>query len=183
MTRQEIENALVLHELWMDGYAGGIRADFSYMDLSKQDLSKVDLSEAILIGTNFADCILDDACLTSAKAYGANFCRASMKATNLAAGNFKGANFNGSDLSFANLASGNFTGAYFIDTKLYHCVRDFSVGLPPEEDDESEIEANVNIRVKVKASNLEQANECLEYELKFGLFCYATFISMGDLSA
>lgn len=172
MLQHEIEKVLELHELWLNGFPEGKRADLSGQDLSGQNLSSVDLSEAVLVGTDFTDALLDNACLYNVVATGANFTRASMKRSKLIDGRFENAVFAKSDLSFANLSCSDFTNANMQEAQLNHVHKRSAVGLP-EDISYEEIWLNVNVTAKVMAPDRLTAVECLEYELKGGTFQFS----------
>ena len=52
MTREELDEVLRLHALWLAGEAGGEQADLSGADLRGTDLSGVDLRRANLRGVD-----------------------------------------------------------------------------------------------------------------------------------
>ena len=74
-----IKGILEKHQKWLNGEAGGERADLSEADLSEADLSEADLSRA-------------------------NLSRANLSWADLRGANLSGADLRGADLSWANLS-------------------------------------------------------------------------------
>ena len=79
---KELKKVLELHEKWLNGEQGGIRADLSNTDLRNVDLRGANLNNADLRGTNLSNTDLRDADL-------------------------RGTNLNNADLRYANLRGAN----------------------------------------------------------------------------
>jgi uncharacterized protein YjbI with pentapeptide repeats len=83
----DIKETLRLHSMWINGEAGGVRANLSGANLCRANLSGANLS-----GVNLS---------------GANLCRANLSGVNLSGANLSGANLWGSNLCRANLSGAN----------------------------------------------------------------------------
>lgn len=133
MTQLELQTVLELHDKWVNGLRGGVRANLrganlnganlSGADLYGADLRSANLSEANLIRTNLNGANLSGANLRGANLYGVNLYGADLRSANLSRANLSGVNLykaklNGADLSGANLIGANLNGAKF-DFKIY----------------------------------------------------------------
>ena len=96
MTQRELDKILKLHQKWLNGRDGGVKANLFRADLSGADLSWADLSGADL---SWAD-------LSGANLFGADLSRADLSWADLS-----WANLSGADLSRANLSRANLFGA------------------------------------------------------------------------
>lgn len=102
MTREELNEILKLHKMWLKG-KGGKRANLSNTDLSNTDLSDTDLSHVDLNNTDLSNTYLGCANLSCANLRHANLSHANLNGANLSFANLNGANLNGANLSSANL--------------------------------------------------------------------------------
>ena len=102
-TKEELNDILRLHKLWLTDDENGVRANLTGADLSGANLSRADLSRANLSGANLSGADLSGANLTGADLSGANL---------------SGANLSGANLSGANLSGVNLTGAYLNLAKI-----------------------------------------------------------------
>lgn len=93
MNQEELNQALELHQKWLQGEAGGFRADLSFASLRGVSLSFANLRGASLIGADLTGANLGDADLRGADLNGANLTHANLRCTNL-----RGANLVGADL-------------------------------------------------------------------------------------
>ena len=105
-TKEELNDILRLHELWLNDDENGVRANLSMANLSGADLSRADLSGANLSGANLSRANLSGADLSVA-----NLSRANMSVADLYGANLSGANMYGADLSGACLSRANMYGA------------------------------------------------------------------------
>ena len=71
ITQKELQEILHLHNMWLCGNDGGVRADLSRADLSGADLSRADLSRADLSGADLSRADLRGADLSGANLRGA----------------------------------------------------------------------------------------------------------------
>ena len=87
VAKEELDNILTKHSDFLNGVAGGVRANLSFTDLHDADLSYANLSYADLSYANLKGANLHDA--------------------NLGYANLKGADLKGADLSYADLSYAN----------------------------------------------------------------------------
>ena len=85
ITQKELQEILHLHNMWLCGNDGGVRADLSGADLSGADLS----------GANLRGADLRDADLSGANLSGANLRGANLSGANLSGADLRGANLRG----------------------------------------------------------------------------------------
>ena len=95
---KELKKVLELHEKWLNGEQGGIRADLSNTDLRDVDLRGTNLNNADLRGTNLSNTDLRDADLR-----GTNLNNADLRYANLIGSNLSCADLNNADLRYVNL--------------------------------------------------------------------------------
>ena len=114
MTKEELTNALKLHNLWLNGKKNGVKADLSGANLRDADLSGADLRDADLYGAN-----LYGAELRGADLYGADLSGADLRDADLRDANLYGANLYGADLWDADLSGADLSGANLRDADLY----------------------------------------------------------------
>ncbi len=107
-TKEELNDILRLHKLWLNDDENGVRANLSEANLSGAYLSGAKLSGANLSGDNLSRANLSMANLSGAYLSGADLSRA----------NLSGANLSGADLSRANLSGANLSGADLNLTKI-----------------------------------------------------------------
>jgi hypothetical protein len=123
VTALNLPEVLRLHQLWLDGKAGGIRADLTGANLTRADLTRANLTDAYLTHANLACANLADANLTDANLTGAYLACANLTDANLTDANLTGANLTRADLTRANLTDAYLTGAslagaYLADANL-----------------------------------------------------------------
>ena len=121
MTREEIQEALELHQKWLRNEEGGERATLAGEDLSRAmldginlmwaDLTGVDFEEAHLFGANFEGADLRGANLRGASCGSANFAGADLNKANLKEAQLRGTNLRGADLRGADLRGADLWGA------------------------------------------------------------------------
>ena len=70
MTPTEFLEILDLHEKWLKGASGGVRADLALQDLYGYELAGVNLRMAKLAGANLSRCTLIGADLSQADLFG-----------------------------------------------------------------------------------------------------------------
>ena len=95
--KEELDEILRKHKLWLNSQPGGEKADLSYADLSYADLSSANLRFADLSYANLSFADLSFADLSSAN----------LRFANLSAADLSSANLSAADLSYANLSSAN----------------------------------------------------------------------------
>ena len=111
-----IKEILDKHKKWLNGEAGGERANLSEADLSRANLSGADLRGANLSEADLSGADLSWADLSGADLRGANLSRANLRGANLSRADLSGAdlsraNLSEADLSRANLSRANLSGA------------------------------------------------------------------------
>ena len=121
MNQDELNRILELHEKWIKGEDGGVKADLEHANLSGADLSDADLidadlSSANLIGAdlehaNLSGADLSDADLGIADLRGADLSDADLGIADLRGANLRGADLRGADLSDADLSGADLRGA------------------------------------------------------------------------
>ena len=105
MNISKIREILSKHQKWLNGEAGGERADLSGADLSRADLSEANLSRADLSGADLS---------------GADLSGADLRGANLS-----GADLRGADLSGADLRGANLSGAENTDSVIWNLYTSF----------------------------------------------------------
>ena len=117
MTQEKLNEALKLHEMWLEGN-GGKKADLSYRHLRDTDLSGTDLSYADLSGTDLSYADLSYADLSYADLSYADLSYANLSYANLSCADLSNTNLNGVDLSNADLSNTSLNGASLSDANL-----------------------------------------------------------------
>lgn len=102
MDRNQLEDVLHRHKLWLDRKAGGCAADLYGSDLRGVYLKGADLRGADLRRVNLAG-----ACLIEADFRGANLTSANLEGAYLARSDFRGANLSAANLRVTNLSETN----------------------------------------------------------------------------
>lgn len=131
ISREELNEILKEHELWLKGEGEGKRADLSYTNLSGMDLRGVNLKRAILTHTdlvyadlkyaNLAYADLRYADLRCADAENVDFMSADLKYAKLSDANLKRANFKYADSRFADFKYADLRYACAISTGFEGC--------------------------------------------------------------
>ena len=126
ITKEQLDDILKKHALWINNESGGERAglrgadlrganlyqaDRSRADRSRADLGRADLSRADLGRANLHEADLHEADLYQADLRGANLSGANLSGANLSGANLSGANLSGANLSGANLYQAGLRGA------------------------------------------------------------------------
>jgi uncharacterized protein YjbI with pentapeptide repeats len=109
ITQKELQEILHLHNMWLCGNDGGVRANLSDANLSDANLSDANLSDADLSVAN----------LRVANLRGANLSGADLRGANLSGADLRGADLRDADLSVANLSGANLSGAKNIKSVKY----------------------------------------------------------------
>ena len=116
ITRDELNEILRKHDLWLKGDFNGARANLNGANLYGANLYGANLNGANLYGANLyganlygAD--LNGADLNGANLYGANLIRADLIRADLIRADLNGANLRGANLRGANLRGANLRGA------------------------------------------------------------------------
>ena len=115
ISKEELNNILEKHKMWLDSKPDGERADLYNADLSGANLSEADLSGANLYEANLYEANLYKADLSGAKLSEANLIRANLIGAKLYEADLSEAYLNGADLSEANLSR-----AYLYKADLYN---------------------------------------------------------------
>ena len=113
MKKEELEEILKLHKMWLNNEEGGKRANLSYSNLSYSNLSGADLRGAYLRGAD----------LRGADLIGANLSGANLSDADLRGAYLRGAYLSDADLSDADLSGANLSGANLSDAikMSIHC--------------------------------------------------------------
>ena len=90
-TKEELNDILRLHKLWLNDAENGVQANLSGANLSGADLSGANLYGADLRDANLRGADLSRANLSRALLYGANLSRAFLYGANLRNANLRGA--------------------------------------------------------------------------------------------
>jgi len=119
MDKSALAEVLRLHQLWLDGAEGGVKADLrdanlsganlSFANLSGANLSFANLSGALLRGANLRGANLSYANLSGANLRDADLSEADLSDANLYRAKLSGAKLSGANLSGANLSYANLT--------------------------------------------------------------------------
>jgi uncharacterized protein YjbI with pentapeptide repeats len=125
ISKEEFQEILEKHKLWLDNKEGGERADLSGVDLSWANLHGVnlagaDLYEANLHGVNLAGADLYEANLRYADLHGADLTRACLCWTNLRQADLSEANLNEANLNDSNLYDAGLQRANLTKAKICH---------------------------------------------------------------
>ena len=104
ITQKELQEILHLHNMWLCGNDGGVRANLSRADLRGANLSGADLRGADLRGADLS---------------GADLRGADLRGANLSRANLSGADLRGANLSRADLSRANLSGAKNIKSVKY----------------------------------------------------------------
>ena len=115
ISKEELNNILEKHKMWLDNKPGGERADLYNADLSGANLSEANLSDAELSRSNLYEANLYKADLSRANLYESDLIRANLIGANLYDADLSEAYLNGADLSEANLSR-----AYLYKANLYN---------------------------------------------------------------
>ena len=110
-----IKGILEKHQKWLNGEAGGERADLSEANLSGADLRGANLSWADLSGAD----------LSWANLRGANLSWANLSGADLSWANLSGANLSGANLSEADLSGADLSGAENTDSVIWNLYTSF----------------------------------------------------------
>ena len=152
ITKEELEQFLRKHKLWLEDKEGGERANLSRANLSGADLSWADLSGADL---SWAD-------LSWANLSGANLSRANLSRADLSRADLSGANLSGANLDYSVLPlwCGSLK-ANFDDRQLiqitYHLVKAGLNSNNASEEVKNELEKLINL-----ANKFHRVGECGE---------------------
>jgi hypothetical protein len=111
LTKDEIQNILALHGLWLKGDDNGTRADLRGANLRGADLEDAYLRDAYLRGADLGDANLRGANLRGADLGDANLRGANLRGADLGDAYLRGANLRGADLGDAYLRDANLRGA------------------------------------------------------------------------
>jgi len=103
MDKKELNKILKLHKMWLNGDAGGQRANLRWAYLYRANLSGANLRGANLREANLSGADLSGADLRWADLYRANLSGANLRGANLREANLFKANLSGADLHGADL--------------------------------------------------------------------------------
>ena len=173
ITKEELAQILEKHKLWLNGMAGGERAnlrcaDLSGADLREADLRRADLREADLREADLRRADLRDADLRDADLRDADLRGADLHDADLHGADLRGADFLGADLdySFLPLWCGSLS-AHFDDRQLrqiaYHLVKAGLNSKNASEETKTELAKLIDF-----ANGFHRAEECgrIEFEPK-----------------
>ena len=125
ISRDELNNILKKHTMWLDNEPGGERANLRGADLREADLSEADLSCANLGWANLCRADLRNADLS-----GAYLTEADLREADLRKADLSGAYLIGAHLSRANLIGANFSRADLRAADLYKAKLDWPLVCP-----------------------------------------------------
>lgn len=114
-----LQEVLRLHELWLRGKNGGVRADLSGMNLCGINLHGANLREAILVKADLSRANLHEADLFGAHMDKTVFVCADLSFSNMRHANAESANFSHACLNGANLRAAELVNSLFIGAALY----------------------------------------------------------------
>ena len=130
ISRDELNNILKKHTMWLDNEPGGERANLRGTDLRGADLSGADLREADL-----SEADLSEADLSCANLGWANLCRANLRGADLIQADLREVNLSdayliGTDLSYAYLIGADLSRAKLCGADLYIAKLDWPLVCP-----------------------------------------------------
>ena len=111
ITKEQLDDILRKHALWINNESGGERANLSGADLYQANLRGADLSGADLREANLYQANLRGADLSGADLSGADLYQANLRGADLRGANLSEANLSEANLSEANLSEANLRGA------------------------------------------------------------------------
>jgi hypothetical protein len=111
ITKEELNEKIKLHSLWLIGDKDGVKINMSGADLSGASLSGANLSGASLSGANLSGANLSYTSLSGANLSGASLSGASLSGASLSGASLSGANLSGASLSGASLSGADLRGA------------------------------------------------------------------------
>ncbi len=160
ITKEELEQFLRKHKLWLDDEPNGEQANLRGADLRGADLSEADLRRADLSGANLSRADLSGADLSEA-----DLRRADLSGANLSRADLSGANLRWADLSEADLDYSclplwcGSLGAHFDDRQLtqiaYHLVKAGLKSKNASDDTKAELAKLIDF-----ANNFHRVDEC-----------------------
>ena len=160
ITKEELEQFLRKHKLWLNNEEGGERADLKRADLKRADLKGADLSGADLSGADLSGADLKRADLKRADLSGADLSGADLKRADLKGADLSGADLSGADLDFSCLPlwCGSLK-ANFDDRQLiqiaYHLVKAGLNSNNASEETKAELEKLIDF-----ANKFHRVSEC-----------------------
>ena len=117
ITKEQLDDILRKHALWINNESGGERANLYQANRSRADLYRANLSRANLRGADLYRADLSRANLSGADLSGADLRGANLYQANLSRANLRGANLSGAHLYQANLHEANLSGADLREAK------------------------------------------------------------------
>lgn len=111
MKQEELQKILKLHEKWLNGEDGGVKANLSGANLSGANLSDANLNGADLNDANLSGADLNDANLRGANLRDANLRSADLRDANLCYADLCYADLSDADLRDADLSDADLRGA------------------------------------------------------------------------
>ena len=130
ISRDELNNILKKHTMWLDNEPGGERANLRGADLREADLRGADLREADLSCSNLSWANLCRADLREADLSGAYLTEADLREADLRKADLSGAYLIGAHLSRADLIGANFSRADLRAADLYKAKLDWPLVCP-----------------------------------------------------
>ena len=112
MNQDELNRILELHEMWIKGEDGGVKADLRHAHLSYANLSYANLSYANLSYAHLSYANLSYADLRHADLSDVDLSGADLSDVDLSYANLSGADLSDADLSYANLSSADLRHAH-----------------------------------------------------------------------
>ena len=118
MTKEQLDEILKKHEMWLKNEPDGEQADLREADLWGANLCGADLWGANLCGADLRGADLREADLRGADLCGANLCGANLWGADLRGANLCGADLRGADLREADLREADLWGANLREADL-----------------------------------------------------------------
>ena len=189
LSKEDLKEILRKHKIWLEGGAGGERADLTDADLTGADLRGANLRDADLTGADLTGADLRGADLRGANLRDADLTDADLTGADLTGANLTGANLRGAILTGAILRGAILTGAILRGANLDHSSWPLWCGsLLAEVDDRiaiqllyhtlSVVKHSVNVSNELKNALLTKGN--LEAALKFHRAAECQKLKMED---
>ena len=105
MTREDIDEKIRSHHLWLRQKSGGRRADFSNAEMKGCELVDIVLVRAKLLGANVSCSKLNGINLSESDLYSADFSYSDLLGANLSSADMRGTKLREANLTGANLDS------------------------------------------------------------------------------
>jgi uncharacterized protein YjbI with pentapeptide repeats len=132
-----LEEAMDVHEKYLQGIPGGQRLFVSFKDGRHLDFSGRNLASADMVAAELSHALFEGTCLARTNLFGANLESAKMRECDLTRADLRGANLSGANMECANLREADIRNGFIL-------IRDKSGNLTPMRDGAAEI-SDVNL--------------------------------------